>query len=65
MAKPRSIRLCPEGCGGHCPEITVDSKQPSDRQITISDDFGNECHMSVAQLKDFVAKAREGEFDHI
>lgn len=65
MAKPTSIRLCTEGCGPHCPEITIDIRRTLDKQITISDDFGNQCHMSVAQLKDFVAKARNGEFDHI
>jgi hypothetical protein len=56
--------LCGQ-CSCGCPEVLVDHDAPAEKQIVITDDFGQRVQMSAGQLQAFVAQARAGQLDGI
>lgn len=50
-------------CDCGCPELFVDATAEPERQIVITDDFGQRIQMSHDQLADLVEQARSGALD--
>lgn len=61
----RSIaRFCGQ-CSCGCPELFVDHAAPVERQIVITDDFGQRVEMSVDQFSSIVEAAKSGSLDDL
>ncbi|MDL5156484.1 hypothetical protein [Actinomycetospora termitidis] len=52
-------------CNCGCPELYLDPSADEERRVVISDDFGQRIQMSVRQLADLVADARNGVLDEV
>ncbi|MER8104857.1 hypothetical protein [Kitasatospora sp. NPDC094016] len=52
-------------CNCGCPELFFDPAAPADRRIRITDDFGQQIHMSTEQFADILTQAKSGSLDHI
>ena len=52
-------------CNCGCPELWVDHDAAVERQVVITDDFGQRVQMSVAQLADLVADVKDGVLDEL
>lgn len=50
-------------CSCGCPELYLDPAAPDERRVVITDDFGQRIQMSLGQLGDLVADARNGVLD--
>lgn len=50
-------------CDCGCPELYVDPTAEPERQIVITDDFGQRIQMSHDQFADLVESARSGALD--
>ena len=48
-----------------CPKVFTDDSAPTDKQVAITDDFGNEVHMSKSQLRILVEQAKAGQLDGV
>lgn len=48
-------------CCNKCPEVFLDEGAPEDKQIRITDDFGQEIHMSQAQFQTFKELAQSDQ----
>ncbi|WP_283138396.1 hypothetical protein [Rhizohabitans arisaemae] len=55
-------RLCGK-CDCGCPEVFVDRTAPEDRQLIITDDFGQRVEMSLDQFGTLVEAAKTGTLD--
>jgi hypothetical protein len=51
------------GDGPGCPELLVDHDAPEERQVVITDNFGQRVEMSVAQLRVLIEGVRFGVLD--
>ncbi|MEU7941995.1 hypothetical protein [Microbispora bryophytorum] len=51
------------GCG--CPELFVDASAPAERQVVITDDFGQKVEMSLDRLGSLVEAAKTGALDDL
>ncbi|MEU4571730.1 hypothetical protein ACBI99_11110 [Nonomuraea sp. ATR24] len=61
----RSIaRFCGQ-CSCGCPELFVDPTAPEDRQVVITDDFGQRVEMSHDQFASIVEAAKAGSLDEL
>ncbi|MGW0801649.1 hypothetical protein [Nonomuraea sp. NPDC002799] len=59
----RSIaRFCGQ-CSCGCPELFVDQNAPEERQVVITDDFGQRVEMSLDQFSSIVEAAKSGSLD--
>jgi hypothetical protein len=58
----RFALLCGQ-CSCGCPELFVDHQAPPERQIVITDDFGQRVQMSAGQFKVLTEEARSGRLD--
>ncbi len=67
MPKQRIAVLCSDdgSCCPACPEIHSDNTADVNKQISITDDFGNTSQMSKDQFRLLVSKAKAGEFDNV
>jgi hypothetical protein len=54
--------LCGQ-CNCGCPELFVDRQAPPERQIVITDDFGQRVQMSADQFSVLIEEARSGRLD--
>jgi hypothetical protein len=54
--------LCGQ-CSCGCPELFVDHDAPAEKQIVITDDFGQRVQMSADQFAVLVEEARSGRLD--
>jgi hypothetical protein len=52
-------------CSCGCPELFVDHDAAPEREIVITDDFGQRIQMSRAQLRDLVADVKSGVLDRV
>ena len=52
-------------CSCGCPELFVDHDAAPEREIVITDDFGQRIRMSRAQLRDLVADVKSGVLDGV
>ncbi|WP_018331258.1 hypothetical protein [Actinomycetospora chiangmaiensis] len=52
-------------CNCGCPELYLDPAADDDRRVVITDDFGQRIRMSLGQLADLVADARNGVLDEV
>lgn len=50
-------------CNCGCPTLHVDLDAPVEKQIVITDDFGQRIQMSPDQWQDLVAQAKAGTLD--
>ncbi|MFG1826888.1 hypothetical protein ACGFIJ_30795 [Microbispora bryophytorum] len=57
-------RFC-GSCGCGCPELFVDASAPAERQVVITDDFGQKVEMSLDQLGSLVEAAKTGALDDL
>jgi hypothetical protein len=57
-------RFCGQ-CSCGCPELYVDPGAATDRQVIITDDFGQRVEMSLDQFQDIVTAARNGRLDQL
>jgi hypothetical protein len=57
-------RFCGQ-CSCGCPELFIDHDAPEDRQIVITDDFGQRVEMSLDQFGSIVEAAKTGSLDHL
>ena len=57
-------RFC-GNCDCGCPELYVDPAAPPERQVIITDDFGQRVEMSVDQFRDLVESAKSGALDDL
>ncbi|TMR91728.1 hypothetical protein [Nonomuraea basaltis] len=55
-------RFCGQ-CNCGCPELFVDHSAPAERQVVITDDFGQRVEMSLDQFGSIVAAAKSGSLD--
>ncbi len=66
MAQPHGpafvARFCGQ-CNCGCPELYVDLGAAPERQIVLTDDFGQRVEMSLAQFQDIVGSAKDGTLD--
>ncbi|MEU6997165.1 hypothetical protein [Nonomuraea sp. NPDC046570] len=61
----RSIaRFCGQ-CSCGCPELFVDPAAPEERQVVITDDFGQRVEMSLDQFGSIVEAAKNGSLDDL
>lgn len=52
-------------CDCGCPELYVDPDATPERRVVITDDFGQRVQLSVDQLRDLVAAAKDGSLDDV
>jgi hypothetical protein len=52
-------------CNCGCPEVWVDRDAVAERQVVITDDFGQRVQLSLAQLADLVADVKDGVLDDL
>jgi len=52
-------------CSCGCPELFLDETATPDRQVVITDDFGQRIQMSLGQLQDLVADVKAGVLDQL
>jgi hypothetical protein len=52
-------------CNCGCPELYLDPAASDERRVVITDDFGQRIQMSLGQLADLVADARNGVLDEV
>jgi hypothetical protein len=68
MAKPQDpvflARFCGQ-CNCGCPELYVDPGAAPERQVVLTDDFGQRVEMSLGQFQDIVRSAKDGTLDHL
>ena len=69
MSDPKKkpfVVLCDDGwkCAA-CPEIYVQDDVAPEKQISITDDFGQTVSMSKDQFRVLVSKSKKGELDNI
>lgn len=57
-------RFC-GNCNCGCPELYVDRTAPPERQVIITDDFGQRVEMSLDQFRDLVESAKSGTLDDL
>jgi hypothetical protein len=57
-------RFCGQ-CSCGCPELFIDHDAPEDRQVVITDDFGQRVEMSLDQFGSIVEAAKAGSLDHL
>ncbi|NUR87414.1 MAG: hypothetical protein HOY71_25315 [Nonomuraea sp.] len=55
-------RFCGQ-CSCGCPELYVDHDAPAERQVIITDDFGQRVEMSLDQFGSIVEAAKAGALD--
>ncbi|PSL06006.1 hypothetical protein CLV30_103160 [Haloactinopolyspora alba] len=66
MDRAASLQHIVTFCGRRergCPELFLDHNAPPERHVVIADDYGQHIQMSVAQLRDIVAAAKDGSLD--
>ncbi|MFI7697976.1 hypothetical protein [Nonomuraea sp. NPDC049480] len=61
----RSIAKFCGQCDCGCPELFVDHNAPEERQVVITDDFGQRVEMSLDQFGSIVAAAKSGSLDSL
>lgn len=52
-------------CNCGCPAVAVAPEAAEDRQVVITDDFGQRVEMSREQFADLIAQARAGALDSV
>ena len=52
-------RFCPQ-CSCGCPALFIDHNAPAERQLVMTDDFGQSIHMSIEQLQELITQAQNG-----
>jgi hypothetical protein len=57
-------RFCGQ-CNCGCPELYLDLQAASDRQVVITDDFGQRVEMSLDQFGDIIQAAKNGTLDDL
>ncbi|MEZ0075066.1 hypothetical protein [Planotetraspora sp. GP83] len=57
-------RFC-GSCNCGCPELFVDLTAPVERQVVITDDFGQKVEMSLDQFGSIVEAAKTGTLDDL
>ncbi|MGI5283676.1 hypothetical protein ACQEVF_10120 [Nonomuraea polychroma] len=57
-------RFCGQ-CNCGCPELFVDRDAPEERQVIITDDFGQRVEMSLDQFGSIVEAAKSGSLDSL
>jgi len=57
-------RFC-GNCNCGCPELYVDPAAAPERQVIITDDFGQRVEMSLDQFRDLVESAKSGALDDL
>ncbi|WP_327585278.1 hypothetical protein OHA25_57985 [Nonomuraea sp. NBC_00507] len=57
-------RFCGQ-CSCGCPELFVDRDAPEERQVIITDDFGQRVEMSLDQFGSIVEAAKSGSLDSL
>jgi len=57
-------RFC-GNCSCGCPELFVDLSAPAERQVVITDDFGQRVEMSLDQFGSIVEAAKSGTLDDL
>lgn len=61
----RSIAKFCGQCSCGCPELFVDRTAPEERQVVITDDFGQRVEMSLDQFGSIVEAAKSGSLDSL
>ena len=61
----RSIATFCGQCSCGCPELLMDPSAPEDRQVIITDDFGQRVEMSLDQFGSIVEMAKNGSLDNL
>ncbi|HEY9409116.1 MAG TPA: hypothetical protein VIP77_06010 [Jiangellaceae bacterium] len=68
MDRPSPLEHVTTFCGNcscGCPELFLDHNAPPERYVVITDDFGQRIQMSLLQLRDLVAAAKDGVLDNV
>jgi hypothetical protein len=61
----RSIARFCGNCSCGCPELFVDDSAPADKQVIITDDFGQRVEMSLDQFSSIIEAAKTGALDDL
>ncbi|MBB5777544.1 hypothetical protein [Nonomuraea jabiensis] len=61
----RSVAKFCGQCNCGCPELFVDETAPVERQVVITDDFGQRVEMSLDQFGSIVEAAKSGSLDSL
>ncbi|MEV4572715.1 hypothetical protein AB0K16_05600 [Nonomuraea jabiensis] len=61
----RSVAKFCGQCDCGCPELFVDETAPVERQVVITDDFGQRVEMSLDQFGSIVEAAKSGSLDSL
>ncbi|MFI7126915.1 hypothetical protein ACIBQ1_14570 [Nonomuraea sp. NPDC050153] len=61
----RSVAKFCGQCDCGCPELFVDETAPVERQVVITDDFGQRVEMSLDQFGSIVQAAKSGTLDSL
>lgn len=61
----RSIARFCGNCDCGCPELFVDNSAPADKQVIITDDFGQRVEMSLDQFSSIIEAAKSGTLDDL
>ncbi|GAA4061920.1 hypothetical protein ACIBH1_04125 [Nonomuraea sp. NPDC050663] len=57
-------RFCGQ-CSCGCPELFFDPAAPEEKQVVITDDFGQRVEMSLDQFGSIVELAKNGSLDNL
>lgn len=52
-------------CDCGCPELFLDDAAPPERRVVLTDDFGQQVQLSLAQLKTLVEDVKCGALDKV
>ncbi len=60
-----SVAVFCGNCSCGCPELFLDHGADEDRRVVLTDDFGQQVQMSLAQLSVLVADVKSGALDRL
>jgi hypothetical protein len=60
-----SVAVFCGNCSCGCPELFLDHGADADRQVVLTDDFGQRVQMSLTQLSALVSDVKSGVLDHL
>jgi len=60
-----SVAVFCGSCSCGCPELFLDHDADAEREVVLTDDFGQRVQMSLAQLSVLVGDVKNGVLDHL
>jgi hypothetical protein len=62
---PEPVATFCGNCNCGCPQLFVDPAAPAERRVRLTDDFGQQIHMSADQFASLLDEAKAGRLDGV